>query len=88
MGFIFRILRLIIVFLLGYLLFKVVFKGEKFSLFKKKEQPHPQKAIEEMKKDPVCGTYIPVKQALKVKTHGETHYFCSEECKEKYSKSK
>ncbi len=38
--------------------------------------------IEEMKKDPVCGTYVPESQAIRY--HG--NYFCSEDCKEKFKK--
>jgi YHS domain-containing protein len=33
-----------------------------------------------MKKDPVCGTYIPENQAIRYKDN----FFCSEKCKEKF----
>ncbi|MCK4764337.1 MAG: YHS domain-containing protein [Candidatus Aminicenantes bacterium] len=33
-----------------------------------------------MKKDPVCGTYVPENQAVKYKDY----FFCSPECKEKF----
>jgi YHS domain-containing protein len=41
---------------------------------------------EEMKKDPVCGTYVPQSQALKLTIQNRTCYFCSRECLEKYRK--
>jgi YHS domain-containing protein len=34
--------------------------------------------------DPHCHVYIPKREAITVKTAGETLYFCSKECKKKY----
>lgn len=39
---------------------------------------------EELVKDPWCGTYVPLSNAYKVTKKGETFYFCSKECSEKY----
>jgi len=39
---------------------------------------------EETEKDPVCGSYVPVSSALRVRSGSEVVYFCSPECKEKY----
>lgn len=39
---------------------------------------------EEMKKDPVCGTWVPITQAEKVEINGETLYFCSKACRDRY----
>ncbi len=41
-------------------------------------------AVEEMMRDPVCGTYVPASQAVTLKQEKETLYFCSEECREKF----
>jgi YHS domain-containing protein len=41
----------------------------------------------ELKKDPVCGTYVSAATALQEKVKGETLYFCSRECKERYRQS-
>jgi len=41
---------------------------------------------EEMVRDPRCGVYIPRSNALKRRVRGETVYFCSRECEEKYRK--
>ncbi len=38
----------------------------------------------ELKKDPVCGTFVPVSSAVKTVSGAQTVYFCSEECKSKY----
>lgn len=40
--------------------------------------------VEEMLQDPVCGTWVPVSQAIALKRNGETIHFCSPECREKY----
>jgi len=40
---------------------------------------------EEMVKDPQCGTYLPRSDALTRQVKGETLYFCSEECRTKYT---
>ena len=47
-------------------------------------QPPPVPLGGELKKDPVCGTYVSMATALQEKIKGETVYFCSKECREKY----
>ena len=82
------IIRLLRFFLLAvgiYLLYKFIFKGGNLGFSKsKKNKQRPQKIIDEMKKDPVCGTYIPKKQAVFYKINHTGYYFCSEECKKKF----
>ena len=38
----------------------------------------------ELKKDPVCGTFISTATALQKKSGGEVYYFCSAECRDKF----
>ena len=38
----------------------------------------------ELKRDPVCGTFIPVENAVKQTVGGEVVYFCSEACRDKH----
>ena len=38
-----------------------------------------------LKKDPVCGTYVPINTAVTRTVDGELVYFCSQECAEKFS---
>ena len=38
----------------------------------------------ELKRDPVCGTYVAVATSLTREVKGQTHYFCSKECRDKY----
>lgn len=38
----------------------------------------------ELKKDPVCGTYIAASSSIQEKVGGKTVHFCSRECRDKY----
>ena len=38
----------------------------------------------ELKKDPACGTYIAAATSIQEKVGGETVYFCSKQCRDKY----
>lgn len=83
----FSFIRLLLLAAVVYILYKVLWKGERLHFFKfpwKRRKPHPQKSLEEMKKDPVCGTYLPENQAIRYKSGGETYFFCSEECQQKF----
>src|ERR1035441_1339931 len=47
-------------------------------------QPHqPAQSGGVLKKDPVCGTYVPINTAVTRTVDGELGYFCSQECAEK-----
>lgn len=82
------LIRLLILSAIFFILYRFLWKGDSFNFFKrskkKKDKPHPQAALQEMKKDPVCGTYIPENQAVKLQVKKETLFFCSEECKKEY----
>src|ERR1700731_4466245 len=38
----------------------------------------------ELKKDPACGTYIAAANSIHETVGGETFYFCSRQCRDKY----
>lgn len=38
----------------------------------------------ELKKDPVCGTYVSTAASVSKKVGGEIVYFCSTECRDKF----
>ena len=49
--------------------------------------PPPQPSVVaggELKKDPVCGTYISTSLALTRTVKGEVVYFCSKECRDRF----
>ena len=37
-----------------------------------------------LKKDPVCGTFVSAASAVQKSKGGETYYFCSAECRDKF----
>src|SRR6476659_1786041 len=41
----------------------------------------------ELKKDPVCGTFISTATAFQKSAGGQTYYFCSTACRDKYQPS-
>ncbi len=42
----------------------------------------------ELKRDPVCGTYVPAETSIKRTVGGEVVHFCSAACSEKYRPEK
>jgi len=40
----------------------------------------------ELKKDPVCGTFISTATAFQKSVGGQTVYFCSTQCRDKYTR--
>ena len=48
------------------------------------KQPPAVHSGGELKKDPVCGTYVSTSASISRAVHGEVFYFCSRECSEKY----
>ena len=39
----------------------------------------------ELKRDPVCGTFVPTATSVKKSVHGETVHFCSTDCRDRYT---
>lgn len=39
----------------------------------------------ELKRDPVCGTYVAEASSVKLTVRGEVVHFCSEACRDKYA---
>ena len=81
-----RILRWFIIGILVYFLYKSLFKGKFSGFFRKKSKSGSSGYLEEMKKDPVCGTYIPESQAIKMNWKQEVVFFCSKKCRDEFKK--
>jgi YHS domain-containing protein len=67
---------------------RIVLKGFA-DLFHPPESPPagprtPVPAGGELKKDPVCGTFISTSTAIQKRVGGEIYYFCSTECRDKF----
>ena len=50
---------------------------------KQRKRAAPMKLV----RDPVCGTFVAPGESFAFRTGGETHYFCSVECRERFKKS-
>lgn len=82
--FILRIVLPLLLFLLLRSVLKSVFAG--FQSSQPRPQPRPEvPAGGELKRDPVCGTYVSTASRITSKSKGEVIYFCSEECRKKFS---
>ncbi len=91
MKLLFLFLRMAAAVFLVYILYKVMLKGERLNLFQnfrrrsqKNRVPEEHGKLEEMQKDPICGTYLPESQAVTLLYKREIFFFCSEECKNKF----
>ena len=71
--------RILIFFLIGYLIYILVKKNSAGKIEKKKE-----KRNEETFRDPVCGIYVAEGDAVIGRNDGERIHFCSMACLEKY----
>ena len=49
-----------------------------------KQPPPPVSIGGELKKDPVCGTYVSAGASLTRTVNGKVLHFCSAECRDKY----
>lgn len=78
--------RIIVYGLIAYLIYLV------YRFFKAINQGSKQPQINKqpsgiMVKDETCNTYLPKEDAIKVQYEGTDHYFCSQECKQKFLSS-
>jgi len=46
--------------------------------------PPREQSSGELKKDPVCGTFVAAASSIKATVKGETIHFCSTACRDKY----
>jgi YHS domain-containing protein len=74
----------IILFLLLRNMVRGFFSGSQSRRVVRQPEAPPAPLGGELKKDPVCGTYISAATAVQATVKGETVYFCSKECREKF----
>jgi uncharacterized protein len=82
-----RLLILCFLIYLGYWIFK------KWALPEKSSEGTPDQeglamVDDVMVKDPFCQAYFPKKNGVKSVINGETHYFCSSTCRDKYREAR
>ena len=76
----------LILFLFVRSILKSLFQGGRDAARKHEQRVEhpPVVAGGELKKDPVCGTYVSTSLGVTRKVHGEQVYFCSPECRDKF----
>jgi YHS domain-containing protein len=81
------IFSFILLAMIVYRIFKWIWKEDKPE--QKKPLAHQgEQVVEEMKQDPVCGTYVPASLAVTATHKGATVYFCSGACRDKFNENK
>ncbi len=80
-------LRILIIFLLFYLLFRLLIgKSKKGPAKSSGGASLPTQDV--LVEDPICKVCVPKKQALTLKDNDKIIYFCSTECREKFIATK
>jgi YHS domain-containing protein len=78
-----RILLPLILFLILRSVIRALFASSGAPAKRESDTP-PVPAGGELKKDPVCGTYVSALASVSQKVGGEMVYFCSDDCKRRY----
>lgn len=76
-------IRLAIFILLVYVLVKVIRKVVPTGHRRPRSAPSRSSGTE-LVQDPVCGVYIARSQAIPLTRQGTTHYFCSQQCRDRF----
>ncbi len=81
-------IKLLLLILLGFVLYAFFLSLVRPSATGKPADKPANKQLsgEAMVEDPVCGTFLPVNDALKARIKGQDHYFCSKDCLEEYNR--
>ena len=58
--------------------------GKAFASSPASPAQRPASASQSLKKDPVCGTFVSEATAVQKTKGGETYYFCSAACRDKF----
>ncbi|MGQ9499791.1 MAG: hypothetical protein ACUVQ6_05485 [Dissulfurimicrobium sp.] len=68
---------------------KPFLRGYRGVTYKTMGMPPPQPPVhDELVRDPVCGVFVPKRQAIVLVMDGKTHYFCSKRCREEFFKTR
>ncbi len=79
--------RLILGLALGYMAYRVLRRlKEMFTLTGQSQQAPKVPEPDVLVKDPVCQTFIPRQEALKLTKDGQEYFFCSEGCLKRFQR--
>lgn len=84
MGYIWRIVLVAVIIWLLYRLIYNWFKKPEKTADEGQASIAKDESLQEMVQDPVCKVYLPRQQAIELKLARGSHFFCSEECREKF----
>jgi YHS domain-containing protein len=86
MRFVYEIFLFLLLFLALRAIFRQFMGGYRASGNRPSTGSRPSSAatVGELKKDPVCGTYVSTAGSLTQIVDGSAIYFCSQECRDKY----
>jgi YHS domain-containing protein len=86
MRFLYELLFPVLIFLALRGIFRQFMGGYRASRSSPSTDSRPASAVTagELKKDPVCGTYVSTAGSLTQMVNGSPIYFCSKECRDKY----
>lgn len=83
-----RLLARLILLLLAFALLRFLIKSVMAMIAPAAKSGHPQapsaRSAGELKKDPVCGTFVAETASVKKTVNGEIMHFCSASCRDKY----
>ena len=79
----FRVLPLLLLFWVVRGILRSIFSGSAVAS-RPSGSPSTVSPGGELKKDPVCGTYVSVDTAVTKRINGQTVHFCSAACRDKY----
>ena len=72
---------------MGYLIFRVMRRIKEMFTFPAQTPPEPKVPHPDvLVKDPVCETFIPRQEALKITRDGQEFFFCSEGCLKRFQR--
>ena len=83
--------RFILGLVVGYLIYRIVKKT--MLAYKQARYVQPQEPVagdqdtQTLVQDPICGTFIPRQDALKIHQDGKDYFFCSEGCLKRFRRS-
>ena len=75
-------MRFLILLLLLYILYRLVrglLKGKK-----RVSRVDPHGTVDELVQDPVCKTYVPMRESTRRVIRGKEYFFCSQKCADIY----
>jgi uncharacterized protein len=79
--------RLILGLVLGYVAYRVLRRlKEMFTLTGQSRQAPKVPEPDVLVQDPVCETFIPRQEALKITKDGQEYFFCSEGCLKRFQR--